>query len=95
MVGIAAKFEIKNDEIAEPKLYLGANVEKFQLKNGKYAWIITSTSYVQGAIYTVQRLLDEDGRTLKTEKRLHKGPLPNRYKPELDTTDECDADHTE
>ena len=53
MAGISAKFEIKNDEIAEPKLELGGNVEKFQLPNGKYAWSITSNSYVQGAIYTV------------------------------------------
>ena len=53
MTGIAVNFEIKNDEIAEPKLYLGANVKKFQLPNGKYAWSITYTSYVQGAIYTV------------------------------------------
>ena len=43
MAGIAAKFEIKNDEIAEPKLYLGGNVEEFQLPNGEYAWSITST----------------------------------------------------
>ena len=43
MAGIAAKFEIKNDEIAEPKIYLGGNVEEFQLPNGEYAWSITST----------------------------------------------------
>ena len=57
MAGISAKFEIKNDDISESKLYLGGNVEKFQLPNGKYAWSITSTSYVQGAIDTMQRLL--------------------------------------
>ena len=37
MAGIAVKFEIKNDDIAEPKLYSGGNVDKFQLPNGKYA----------------------------------------------------------
>ena len=45
MPGIAAEFEIKNDKIAEPKLHLGGNVEKFQLLNGMYAWSITSSSY--------------------------------------------------
>ena len=94
MTGIAVNFEIKNDEIAKPKLYLGANVKNFQLPNGKYAWSITSYSYVQVAIDTMQRLLAEDGRTLKTGNRPHKGPLPHRYKPDLDTTDECNADHT-
>ena len=49
---------------------------------------------MQGAIYTVQRLLSKDGRTFKTEKRPHKVPLPHGYKPEMDTTDECNADHT-
>ena len=85
---IAANFEIKNDDIAEPKIYLGSNVEKFQLPNGKYACSITSNSYVKGAIDTVQRLLANDGRTLKTGKRPHKVPLPHGYKPEMDTTDE-------
>ena len=41
----------------------------------------------------VRDLLAEDGRDLKTKKRPHKGPLPPRYKPELDVTDECDAEH--
>lgn len=93
MLGIAAKFDIKNDEIEEPKLYLGGNVEKFQLPNGKVAWSLTSNSYVQGAVDTVQRLLAEDGRTLKSGKRSHKGPLPHGYRPETDTSDECNAEH--
>ena len=60
MVGIEAKFEIKNDNIAEPKLYLGGNVEKFQFPNGNNSCSVTSKSYVQGAIDNVQRLLYED-----------------------------------
>ena len=88
MAEIAAKFEIKNDKISEPKLYLGGNVEKFQIPNGKYAWTITSTAYVQGAIDTMQVLISEDVRTLMNEKRTHKGPLTHIYKPELGTPDE-------
>ena len=94
MARISETFEIKNDEIAGPKIYLVGNVEKFQLPNGKYACIITSTSYVKVSIYTVQRILAENGRTLNTGKSPHKGPLPNGYKTELDTTDKCDDDHT-
>ena len=44
MAGIAVKFEIKNYDIAEPKIYLCGSIEKFQLPNGKHAWIITSNS---------------------------------------------------
>ena len=86
MVGIPATFEIKNEDIDEPKLYLGVNVEKFQLTNGKYELSITSNSYLQGTIYNVQRILDEDDRTLNTGKRPQKGPLIHGYMPELDTT---------
>ena len=73
---------------------MGGNVEKFQLPNGKDAWSITSDSYVQGDIYTVQRIFAEDGRTFNTGKRPHKVPLPHGYNTELDMTDECNADHT-
>ena len=37
MTRIAAKFEINDDEIAEPKLYLGGNIENFQSPNGNHA----------------------------------------------------------
>ena len=52
-----------------------------------------SHSYVLAAVQTVRDLLAEDGRDLKTGKRPHKGPLLPGYKPELDVTDECDAEH--
>ena len=90
---IGQRFLIKDDKIEEPKIYLGADIEKFQLKNGKTAWSIHSKTYVKNAVETVQRLLAEDGRQLKTGKREYKGPLPHGYKPELDTSDECSADH--
>ena len=66
MTRISEIFEIKNDEIAEPKLYLGGNVEKFQLPNGKHAWSIISHSYVQVDIDTVKTFLSEYCRTFKT-----------------------------
>ena len=94
MARIAAEFEIKNDNIAEPNLYLGGNVWHFQLPNGKYARINTSTSYVKGDIDTVQRLLAEDDRALNTGKRTNKVPLPQVYKPDLYTTYKCDDENT-
>ena len=94
MEQIAKRFEIKNDEYGPPKSYLGGDVELFTLPDGSKAWSLLSTSYVKAAVETVQRLLAEDGRELKTGKRPHKGPLPYGYKPELDVTDECDAEMT-
>ena len=42
---------------------------------------------------TIKYLLYEYNRGFKSGKRPHKGPLPHGYKPELDVTDECDAEH--
>ena len=94
MKTISLRFEIKNNEWGHPKTYLGADVELFTLPNGLQAWSLMSHSYVNSAVQTVQALLAEDGRELKTGSRHHKGPLPPGYKPELDVTDECDAEYT-
>ena len=93
MEAIGKRFEIKNDEIAPPKTYLGADIESIKMKDGTKAWSLSCTSYVKNAVETVENLLKEDGRQLKTGKR-HHGPLPHGYKPELDTTDECSDEHT-
>ena len=90
---IGKGFDLKNDEYGPPTTYLGGDVEKFILPDGTSAWSIMSNSYVKGAVDTVKALLAEDGRELKSGKRPHKGPLPSGYKPELDVTDECDAEH--
>ena len=87
------RFEIKNNEWDPAKRYLGADVELFQLPDERFVWSLSSHSYVLAAMQTVRDLLAEDGRNSKTRKRPHKGPLPFGYKPELDMTDECDAEH--
>ncbi len=76
MQKIGMRFEIKNDEYGLPKMYLGANVEKFQIPGGSTSWSLLRTSYVTSAIETVRTLLDEDRRNLKSGRRPHKGPLP-------------------
>jgi hypothetical protein len=93
MKEIGMRFEIKNNEYGPPTMYLGGDIEKFQLPDGSSAWSMTSCSYVKSAVETVRALLAEDGRELKSGKRPHKGPLPHGYKPELDVTDECSAEH--
>ena len=90
---IDEKFEIKNNDVGPPTRYLGVDIKKIQLPDGRTAWSMSSHSYVKASIDTVKRLLAEDGRELKSGKRSHKGPLPHGYKPELDVTDECHAEH--
>ena len=93
MEGIAAEFEIKNNEWGAPEYYLGAGIEKVTMPGAQDMWSMKSDKYVKNAVQTVRDLLAEDGRELKGGKRSHAGPLPTNYKPELDTTDECSEEH--
>jgi len=95
MKGIGKEFEIKNNEYGPPKIYLGAGISKYTLSSGKECWSMDSKQYIRAAVETVQRLLEEDGRELKTSKRTGgtHGALPVNYQPELDATAECDAEH--
>ena len=91
---IGKTFQIKDGETGPPKRYLGADIEKFQNEEGENAWSMTCDTYVKNAVETVKTLLAEDGMELKSgPRKQHKGPLPPTYKPELDVTKECDAEH--
>ena len=80
-------YELKPESVKEPDIYLGANMEKVQLPNGKVEWSMGSKTYVKNAIKVVEALLLEDDptATLKTTAR---NPFPSGYKPELDVTPE-------
>ncbi len=62
-------------------MYLGRDVEKFQLSDGKFAWSMHSASYLRLAVEMVKALFAEDNQEFKSRKRSHKGPLQSRYKP--------------
>ena len=84
---ITSYYKAKKDSIQKPKLYLGANIDRFQLPDGREAWSTSPRSYVKNAIETVEKLFNEDGEgyTLKSNA---KNPFPPNYKPELDVTEE-------
>ena len=93
MKDIGLAFEIKYNKYGPPTAYLGANVEPFQISDGKYAWIVNFKSYVVAAVHAIKYLLSEDNIELKSGKRPHKVPLTHGYKPELYLKDEFDAKH--
>ena len=90
---IGLSFYIKDNKYGPPTAYLCANVEPFQISDGKYAWIIKYKSYVMAAVKTIKYLLYEDHIELKNGKRPHRWPLSHGYKPDLDVTDKCDTEH--
>ena len=70
----------------EPSIFLGANIEKFQLADGRLVWSMTSIQYVNNAVKNVRGILAEEGRKLEGMKNKNT-PLPYSYRPELDSTD--------
>jgi hypothetical protein len=80
-------YELKPESVREPDLYLGANIEKVQLPDGRSEWAMTSRTYVKNAVKIVENLLAEDGD--ETRMRFAaKNPFPSGYRPELDVSAE-------
>ena len=86
-------YKIKAGSIGEPSMYLGAQIYKHHLPDGNWAWGMSSEKYVNNAIKVVENLLEEDGdgHHLKTTAKV---PVVTSYKPELDTSEELEADLT-
>ena len=79
-------YTIKPGSLKEPDLYLGANVEKVQLANGRMVWSTSPRDYVKNAVENVKQMLAEEGMQLRPKV---KNCFPTGYKPELDVSDEC------
>jgi Reverse transcriptase (RNA-dependent DNA polymerase) len=78
-------YELKPESVKEPDLYLGANIEKIQVKDGRTVYGMSSRTYVKNSVKVVEALLREDDPDAKL-KSTAKNPFPSGYKPELDVT---------
>jgi hypothetical protein len=83
--GIGKYFELKEESIGPPKLYLGAHLRKVELANGAKAWAVSSSQYVQAAVKNVETHLTRHGGKLPPHA---KTPIQTSYRPELDVTPE-------
>ena len=50
-------FELKEESIGPPKIYLGGHVRKVTLDNDVEAWAFSSSQYVQAAVKNVETCL--------------------------------------
>ena len=82
-------FPLKPASIGPPKIYLGAKVTKVQLPNGVEAYAVSMSQYVQEAVRNVEEHLKK--RDLALLKKAST-PVAANYSPELDASDELDAD---
>ena len=86
--GLQSVFKLKNDKIAEPDIYLGAQLGKMVV-DGYECWTMSAEKYVLASVRNVEEALEKKGLRLPTKCYT---PLPPDYRPELDTSDELKSD---
>jgi hypothetical protein len=84
---IGEYYKVKPGSDKEPKIYLGVNIEKVQMLDGREVWASSPCDFVKNAIKTVESLFEEDGEGYVLKNKV-KNPFPMNYKPELDMLDE-------
>ena len=62
--GIGKYFQLKEESIGEPKIYLGGHMWKVTLENSQDAWAFGSSQYRQAAVANVETFLAESGAKL-------------------------------
>jgi hypothetical protein len=90
--GLGRYFELKENSIGPPKIYLGGNVHKVQLDNGVECWAFGSTQYVQSAVQNVENYLKRMTTTRWSLPKKAETPIQTSYHLKLDVTPELDPD---
>jgi hypothetical protein len=75
---IGEYYKVKPRSDKEPDIYLGANVEKVQMCDGREVWAMSPRDYIKNAIKTGKGLLAEDGEGYVLKNKA-KNPFPMNY----------------
>lgn len=78
-------FELKEESIGPPTIYLGGRLRSVTLANGVEAWAYGSSQYVQASVANVKQYLQD--KNLPPLRNAN-APLPSNYRPEIDVTPE-------
>lgn len=84
------KFQLKNNKVAPPETYLGAQTQQ-RTVTGQDCWCMASSSYVGAMIKRVQEQLEKIGKRLPAKALT---PLTSGYRPEVDASPELDLQGT-
>ena len=76
-----------------PDRYLGANIEKVQLKDGKVVWSKKCVGYLKSSIENFDHSLGVDNTVLNNYGYGNR-PYSSRFSPELDVTEELGEELT-
>ena len=86
---IGKYFEMKQESIGPPDIYLGGKLREVELENGAKAWAFGSSQYVNSAVSNVEAFLKTCDLSLPAKANT---PITNNYRPELDVSPELDPD---
>ena len=89
MDGIKRKFTLKGDKVEIPDSYLGASLSMIDNVHGDQCWAMSSDKYCDALVTNVEDALKK--KDLKLPSKCVT-PFSNGYKPEVDCTNELDAD---
>ena len=84
---LGSMWELKEESIGPPQIYLGGAMRQVELENGTKCWAFGSAQYVKAAVQNVETLLKKSNKTLPARAPT---PLSNGYRPELDTSEDLD-----
>ena len=74
-----------------PYIYLGADIDKVELQDGKMFWSMNCAEYLRGSIKKVDLVLEGNKVVLKSFGD-GKCPYPSSYRPYFEVTNELDAE---
>jgi hypothetical protein len=91
MDALAKQYQLKEDSLGEPKLYLGANVGKYQLPDGRICWSISGCDYIKNSVKKLKNTLASKGLKLRGKAER---PMLQDYRPEIDVSPELSPEMT-
>ena len=82
-------FQLKQESISPPKIYLGGHCQKDMLENGVEAWGVSASQYMSVEIKNVEKYLStqEKWRMPRKANTL----ISTTYQPELDISPELNS----
>ena len=83
MDALGKLYLLREDACGEPKRYLGANVGKYQLPDGREVWSMSSNDYIKNAVKNLEETLALESMKLKGKADR---PMPSDYRPEIDVS---------
>ena len=89
---LALTYDLKNKLVVLSTIYLGDDINKYQVKSDKSHWSILSTRYLKNLIKTVEELLKDEDVQLRKFKFDGRQPLMNGYQQELEQSNELIPD---